>query len=58
MLMMLPLNKFYTTLAINTVDGHGLGNEAYHELLPKKTKVIQTRNQTFPEGVLSLAVTQ
>ena len=25
------------TLAIDTVDGHGLSNEACHELLPKKT---------------------
>ena len=28
------------TLAINTVDGDGLSNDARHELLPKKTKVI------------------
>ena len=26
---------------LNTVDGHGLSNEAHHELLPKKTKIMQ-----------------
>ena len=26
-------------LAINAIDGWGLSNKAYHELLPKKSKV-------------------
>ena len=29
----------YTALAIDTVDGRGLSNEARRELLPKKSKV-------------------
>ena len=31
-------------LAINTIDGQGLSNEAHRELLPKKSKV---RNTVF-----------
>ena len=30
----------YMTLAINISDGDGLNNEAHHELLPKKSKVM------------------
>ena len=28
------------TPAIDTVDGYGLSNEAYHEFLTKKTKIL------------------
>ena len=30
----------YMTLAVDITDGHGLSNEAHHELLPKKSKVM------------------
>ena len=31
---------FCTALAIDTIDGRGLNNEAHRELLPKKSKVM------------------